>query len=746
MVRAFRTRMWPIFSMLVCSLLGSSPELAWAQGSAAQTQQQAPSSPAAGQSGAKLVAQMPGPLPAKDYVFPPVATRTLANGIRVFVVNSPAMPAISVRLLLTSAGSVNDPKGKPGIAAMTAALINQGTEKRSAQQIAEAIDFVGGGLSATAGEDSTDIDTTVVKKDFDLAMDLLSDITLHANFRPDELERQRQQLLSNLQVSYQDADYLASAAFQRLVFGDHPYGLPTEGTPGSVNAIGRDDIVHFRDTYYSPNAALLAFSGDISPDTAFAAAEKYFGSWQAKGTPSAASVASRTTSGLHITVIDKPDAVQTQIRVGKTGVRRSDPDFIPLYVADRVFGGSYNSRLNTEVRVKKGLTYGANSVFDTRMLGGSFEASTFTRTEATVQAVQLVVDQMKSMATGNVRADELSFARDYLVGVYPIQTETPDEVAARVLMVAHYGLPADYNQAYQSHIAGVTLEQVNAMATKYFDPSSLDIVLAGNASQFRDELKKAFPGAAYDEIAAAQLDLMQPNLRKYVETVPPSTPEALSQGKEFMLAAAQATGGDALTKVQSLEASARGEAAVGGTQVPVESKIYVLFPDHLRVDTKLPFGDVTQGYDGKNGWLGNPQGSQAVPPEMNVEFARSVLLAGGVGLFRAAVAGTLQAQALGTRDLMGQQTEGVAISDGALEMTIYLDPSTHLLMGARFNQDTQQGKVESVEVWSDFRDVEGVKFPYHSVTYRAGTKFSESTIQEVKFNTNPVPSLFVKPQ
>jgi hypothetical protein len=201
-----------------------------------------------------------------------------------------------------------------------------------------------------------------------------------------------------------------------------------------------------------------------------------------------------------------------------------------------------------------------------------------------------------------------------------------------------------------------------------------------------------------------------------------------------------------LTKVQSFEASARGEAAVGGTQVPVESKIYVLFPDHLRVDTKLPFGDVTQGYDGKNGWLGNPQGSQAVPPEMNVEFARSVLLAGGVGLFRAAVAGTLLAQALGTRDLMGQQTEGVAISDGALQMTIYLDPSTHLLMGARFDQDTQQGKVESIEVWSDFRDVDGVKFPYHSVTYRAGTKFSDSTIQEVKFNTNPVPSLFVKPQ
>ena len=175
--------------------------------------------------------------------------------------------------------------------------------------------------------------------------------------------------------------------------------------------------------------------------------------------------------------------------------------------------------------MKKGLTYGANSIFDTRMLGGSFHATTFTRTEATMDALRLVVDLMKSMSQENVKPDELTFAEDYLVGVYPIQTETPDEVAARVLNGAHYSLAADYNQTYQARIAAVTLDQVNAMGAKYFDPASLDIVLAGNASQFRDELKKAFPSAIYDEIPAAQLDLRQPNLRKYVEIVPPATPE-----------------------------------------------------------------------------------------------------------------------------------------------------------------------------------------------------------------------------
>ena len=164
---------------------------------------------------AQLVAQMPGAEPSKPYHFPPVATKTLANGLRVFVVTSAAQPAIGVQLLMTSAGSVNDPAGKAGVSAMTASLLTQGTDKRTAQQIAESIDFVGGSLGATASHDGTIVSTNVVKKDFALAMDLLSDVTLHAKFADEEIARQKQQLLSNLRVNYDDADYLASAVYSR---------------------------------------------------------------------------------------------------------------------------------------------------------------------------------------------------------------------------------------------------------------------------------------------------------------------------------------------------------------------------------------------------------------------------------------------------------------------------------------------------------------------------------------------------
>jgi zinc protease len=483
----------------------------------AQTEKPAPEASAPK---VKLVPHMPSGAPSKPFQFPKAATKTLPNGLRVFVVSSSEEPAVTVRLVLTAAGTVHDPAGKPGVAAMAANLLAEGTEKRTAQQIAEAIDFVGGSLTAGADSDGTYITATVVKKDFDLAMDLLADVTLHAAFQKEELERRREQALSNLQVSYADPNYLATAIFDRVVYGPHPYGLPQEGTPDSVGQLDRDDLVRFRDAYYVPNQSLIAFAGDISPEAAFAAAEKYLGAWAKKEVPATPIAAPASSRGLRIFLIDKPDAVQTQIRVGCLGIRRNDPDYIPLYVTNRIFGGGFNSRLNTEVRQKKGLTYDASSLFSSRKLAGLFEASTFTRTETTVEAAKLVVDLIRQMATGEVTKAELDFARDYLIGVFPILSETAEQVAGRTLNVAQFDLPADYNDTYQQRVRAVGTGEVKAVAARYFDAENLGLVLVGNARQFREALKKAFPAAAFEEIPFDQVDLLSADLRKHKEAAP----------------------------------------------------------------------------------------------------------------------------------------------------------------------------------------------------------------------------------
>ena len=231
-------------------------------------------------------------------------------------------------------------------------------------------------------------------------------------------------------------------------------------------------------------------------------------------------------------------------------------------MTNHIFGGSYNSRLNTEVRIKKGLTYGASSAFTPHRYTGSLAVETYTRTEATVDATKLVMDLLTGMSQGKISQKELDFARDYLAGVYPIESETAEQVADRVLTVAAFDLPADYNQTYPVEIRATSLEQVQATARKYFSTSDLDIVLVGNVGAFRDAVKKQFAGAEITEIPFAEVDVLSPALRAPKQAAsavaPAATPESLEQGQQILLAAAQAAGGDALQSVATLGFSENG--------------------------------------------------------------------------------------------------------------------------------------------------------------------------------------------
>ena len=465
--------------------------------------------------GISLASKMPAAASAKSFAFPKAASKTLDNGLQVFVISDNEQPTVTVRMVITGAGSVNDPRGLPGVANMTADLLTQGTASRSAQQIAEAIDFVGGVLSAGADNDGAFVAISVVNKDFPLAMDLLSDILLHPALKSEEVERRRQQALSNLEVQYSDPDYIATVLLDRIVYGQHPYGLPGSGTPDSIRKLARGDLVSFWEMHFLPGRALLAFAGDITPETAFAAANQYLGktAWPARQTQIDAPPVPEPTRGMRIVLVDKPDANQSQIRVGRLGIPRKNPDYLPLYVTNRIFGGGFNSRLSTEVRQKKGLTYGAYSNFNSYLLAGDFSASTFTRTEATVEAAKLMVDLIARMSSGELEPSELDFARDYIAGVFPIQSETGDQVSSRVLAVAQYQLPADYNDTYQQKVLAVNPAKIKEMAGRYFDASNLVVVLVGNVRDFRDSIRKEFPKASFEDLAFGNVNLLAPDLR-----------------------------------------------------------------------------------------------------------------------------------------------------------------------------------------------------------------------------------------
>ena len=695
--------------------------------------------------GVKLAAQMPAAGAPRPFEFPKAASKTLTNGLRVFVVTDHREPAVAARLVLLSAGSIKDPSSMPGVAQMTAALLTQGTEKRSAREIAETIDFLGGTLQATADRDGTTITLDVVKKDLGTGMDLMSDAVLHPAFAPDELDRQRQQVLSSLQVQYADPNYLATLVFARVLYGNSAYGLPEAGTPRSVQEFRRDDFVKFHDANYAPNGALLAFAGDITPDEAFAITEKYFGLWQKTSVAADIPAAGSLTTGQHIWLLDKPDAVQTQIRLGKFSIRRSDPDYLPLEVTNHIFGGSYNSRLNTEVRIKKGLTYDASSSLNAHRYAGSLSVNTFTRTETTVEALKLVMNLLGGMANGEITQQELNFARDYLAGVYPISCETAEQVADRVLIAAAFELPADYNQTYPAKVRAMSLDQVQTTARKYFTVKDLDIVLAGNVGAFRDSLKKEFPDAQFVEIPFDQIDLVSPDLRAAKQESVVASPESLAQGQQILMAAAQAAGGDSLRSVATLGFSESGKIYNPSGDQPLQVNWQVAYPDRSYGQVSLGSVNILQICNGSSSWLKFPDN---VRDTTNVigEFKRGIaLFGGGWGIYQQVLAGNVSGQALGEELIGDKKTLGVAVQLPFAALNLYFDPDSHLLVAARYQSKGEEGDVENEQHWSDYRNVDGRQFAFATETNRKGLKLFDSMVESVKINPVVDPAIFTKP-
>lgn len=450
----------------------------------------------------------PPPKPAKDIRFPAFEERSLPNGLRVVVIEQHETPSVSLRLLVQGGGKVHAPAAQAGLAEATAALVREGTASRSSQQIAEAIDSVGGTLFTGASLESAFVVVQATSDQLDLALDLSSDIILNPTFPADELERWRSQTLSGLQIQQTDADYLADAAFEQAVYNGHPYGQPASGTPESVQALKREDLAAFHRRRYVPNEAILAIVGDVKAADAFAKAERFFGAWK-RGEASPIPPVQATPR--RIVVIDKPDAVQTQIRVGQIGLAYRDPDHFTAAVYDAVVGSSTNSRLYEEVRRKRGLSYGAYSDLRLPSQPGFFLANTYTKTESTAEALGLVLEVLEGMEKG-VPAAELAERKTYLTGAFPLEIETPQGIAAKVVEALRFGYDREFLETYRDRLDAVTAEQLKSFAERRIHPDRMLIVLVGNASAFGPEIEKRF--GKYETIPAAEVDLLQPGLRK----------------------------------------------------------------------------------------------------------------------------------------------------------------------------------------------------------------------------------------
>jgi zinc protease len=453
----------------------------------------------------------PRPLPARPVTFPPYEIRKLANGMQVVLVSQNEQPVVSVRMIIR-AGAAHDPKGKHGLAMLTATLLDQGAGTRSAEQIAETIDFIGGVLGTGAGTDLTSVNAIVMKDSYDIALNLVADVVQRPTFAPEEVERQRAQALSALKVAADDPESMADRVIERLIYGFHPYGMPGAGTAESLTGLTRADFVDFHKSYFVPNNALIAVVGDIAPAEAMAGLEKHFGAWKAGEVPALA-VTDPPDATRRVIVIDKKDAVQTEIRAGHIAIPRKHNDFEAVDQAVKILGGEGANRLQQVLRSQKQLTYGASADLDTYKWSGAVIAETDTQTANTAEALRVVVDEFTRLQRERVSDGELEGAQDYMVGHFPLTIEVPDAIATQVLNQLFYELPLEELQTYRERVTAVTADDIQRVARAWIRPDKLSIVLVGNAQAFVDQLKGAgFPEV--ERIPIDELDLSAADLRK----------------------------------------------------------------------------------------------------------------------------------------------------------------------------------------------------------------------------------------
>ncbi|MCS7261007.1 MAG: insulinase family protein [Anaerolineae bacterium] len=405
---------------------------------------------------------------------------TLTNGIRVVVQENHTSPSVVLRGYLW-AGSVSDPPEKAGLADFTAAAVRRGSTNRTFQEINEQVESVGANVSLDAGRRLTYFGGKSLAEDLPLLVDILTDLLLHPAFPPHEVEKLRGQTLTHLKELEDDTRHLAERDFRQLLYPDHPYGRPVEGTLESVPLIQRDDLVTFYQTHYTPRDAVIVAGGDVTAEAVFELLEKHLGGWRADGAHAAAEippVSPPQEARRYVRTLT--NKTQVDIVFGTVGLPRTAPDFYAARVADTILGHmGLMGRLGDTVRDQLGLAYYAYSTLEAGLGPGPWSVSAGVAPEHVERALEAIRTEIVRMRDELVSKQELEDAQDYLTGTLPLRLETNEGITATLLDMELYGLGDDYIIRYPSIIRAVTREEIQAVVRKYLDVERFALAIAG---------------------------------------------------------------------------------------------------------------------------------------------------------------------------------------------------------------------------------------------------------------------------
>ena len=422
----------------------------------------------------------------------------LSNGVHLIVLEDHRTPQISFSMIIDGAGGYYDPPAAPGLASFTASLMREGTTTRTSEQLSEQLDRLASAVNVSAGISTpfATVNGNGLTNNIDTVLGLMADVLMNPSFPQAEVDRYKTRTRAGLMQNRAQPGFLALERLNMVVFGDHPQARVAP-TPASLDALTRDALVAFHKAHYVPDRAVLAVSGDITLEQAKAKAEAAFGAWKKSGVALPAQTEAAPLAGPSVTLVARPNSVQTSLRIGTQSIDRKDPDFFPLTVGNRILGGPFG-RLFEHLREQKGYTYGASSGFSSSRIKGSWTASTDVRSEVTDPALTDLIDEIRQMRDVPVPAKDLENAKKAIVGSFALLLESPGAILQNYIDRHFYGLPADYWDTYASKIEAVTAEDIQRVARKYWSPDRLQIVAVGDRAKVEPILKKLGTVKVYD--------------------------------------------------------------------------------------------------------------------------------------------------------------------------------------------------------------------------------------------------------
>jgi len=442
---------------------------------------------------AKQDAMLPKVGPNPTFTLPKIEKTKLSNGLAVWIVRQSELPIVSMNLVM-NAGGTYDTAEKSGVSSFTASMLTQGTKTRSAIDIANQTQSIGASVGAGSGWDSTNVTMQSITKNLDAALDIFADVVTNPAFPANELEIQRRRAIVGFAQRKSSPTAVADVVYNRVLYGDQPYGRQLSGDEKSVKALTRDDLVNFYNANYHPNGSTLIVVGDVDSKTLMPKLEKAFAGWKPNNDSMMNSVkvgGETMMAKPAIYIVDKPGAAQSSVSIGQVGVSRDNPDYYALQVMNSILGGGGTARLFQNLREDKGYTYGAYSRFVYRRGAGPFSASGEIQTVSTKEAVEEFMKELNGIRGSRpVTAAELETNKQAIIRRFPSGFETVGQISGQLSNLVVYGLPDTYFNDFIAKVNAVTLDDVNRVANKYLTPDKMAILVVGDRKVIEPKLRE----------------------------------------------------------------------------------------------------------------------------------------------------------------------------------------------------------------------------------------------------------------